>query len=243
MLIKNYIVFKMMQLQDIARSLDDGKLLRSLGARRGQDNVSAGVQRRIALWRRRLPELITPRLVHRIIDLHATSGDRAVLSEDACFNSPKLARTLRGADKVCCFVATIGAGLETEVKRCMEHNRFADAYVLDTLGSMVVEALVDRFHIDHEKTRKSKGQAVTLRFSPGYCDWPLMEQIDLFARFGKTRPAGVQLTETCLMSPQKSISGVFGILPRGVDGSVADYNPCRSCRQPRCIARRAPAVR
>lgn len=232
----------MMQLQDIDGSLDEGKLLRTLGARRGQAKVSSGMRRRIGFWRSRLQELMTPRLVHRLIDLAGTSNGRVELSGGDCFKSPKLARTLRGAEKLCCFVATLGAGVDAEVKRCMDRNRYADAYVLDTLGSMAVEALVDRFHIDCEKRCRPEGQAVTLRFSPGYCDWPLMEQIALFARFGHDRPAGVSLTETCLMSPRKSVSGVFGILPRAVDGSVADYNPCRSCPQPRCRARRSPAV-
>lgn len=231
----------MMQRQILESSLDNGKLLRSLGARRGQGKVSAGMQRRIDRWRRRLPELIQPKMVHRMVPLRSAQKGCLHLADGGVFKSPKLARTLREADTVCCFVASIGADLEAEVQRCMARNRFADAYVLDTLGSLVVEALVERFHLTHEEQMRARGRGVTLRFSPGYCDWPVLEQVPLFDRFEQRRPAGIRLTETCLMRPRKSISGVFGIVPRVVDGSVADYNPCRSCAQRNCKARRGSA--
>ncbi len=229
----------MLNVAQIICSLDEAKLMRSLGASRRSKRISVSMKRRILNWRLKLPELLSPRLDHCIVDITATDDGRIVLNDGTCFHSPKLARTLRAADRLCCFVATIGSQLEIEVQRCMADNHFADAYILDTLGSMSVEALVDRFHTAGESQFRSRGRGVTLRFSPGYCDWHLTDQISLFSLFKKASPAGVRLTETCLMSPQKSISGVFGILPLDVGQSVANYNPCKACGQPRCRARRA----
>ncbi len=229
----------MLNVAQITCSLDEGKLMRSLGASRKSKSISVSMQRRILNWRLKLPELLNPRLDHCTVNIAVASNGRIMLNDGTRIYSPKLARTLQAADTLCCFVATIGSQLEIEVQRCMADNHYADAYILDTLGSMSVEALVDRFHTSRERQFKSQGRGVTLRFSPGYCDWHLTDQISLFSQFKKTPPAGVRLTETCLMSPQKSISGVFGILPRDIGQSVATYNPCKACGQPRCRARRA----
>jgi len=228
----------MLNVAQITCSLDEGKLMRSLGANRRSKSISVSMKRRILNWRLKLPELLSPKLDHCTVDIAVASNGRIMLNNGTLFYSPKLARTVQAADALCCFVATIGSQLEVEVQRCMANNHYADAFILDTLGSMSVEALVDRFHTARERQFKSQGQGVTLRFSPGYCDWHLTDQIPLFSLFKKAVPAGVRLTETCLMSPQKSISGVFGILPRDIGQSVANYNPCKSCGQPRCRARR-----
>jgi hypothetical protein len=46
----------------------------------------------------------------------------------------------------------------------------------------------------------------------------------------------VDLTETCLMIPQKSISGIIGIGSSEAD--VRDYNPCITCNKCDCPGRR-----
>jgi hypothetical protein len=46
---------------------------------------------------------------------------------------------------------------------------------------------------------------------------------------------GVRISDSCLMSPRKSISGVFGIVPE----NSPLYNPCIDCRKTHCEARRS----
>ena len=220
--------------------------MRSLGAGRRTTRISAGLRQRLTYWQEKLPLLLEPQICHTTMDLsdgfmndHAGSMDgHLVLGDGTVFGSPNLSAALANASQMCCFVATVGPGVDIAVKECFAANRHADAFILDTLGSMAAEALIDGFHKDFERECRSRGQGVTLRFSPGYCDWDITDQIHLFSLFKEKHPADVELTESCLMSPSKSISGVFGMLPAKLGSDIEKYNPCKSCRQPRCRARR-----
>jgi hypothetical protein len=63
-------------------------------------------------------------------------------------------------------------------------------------------------------------------------DWPLQEQRQLFALLGDTRAAiGVELTDSCLMLPIKSLSGLR--FPTG-----ENFENCQLCPRERCPGRR-----
>jgi hypothetical protein len=72
----------------------------------------------------------------------------------------------------------------------------------------------------------------------GYCDWSLREQTAVFNQFEDSKSLGVTLSDSCLMTPRKSVSGVFGIIPKNGNQTIADYNPCTNCSKTDCIARR-----
>jgi cobalamin-dependent methionine synthase I len=83
---------------------------------------------------------------------------------------------------------------------------------------------------------KVKNQRTTLRFSPGYCDWKIHEQKKVFSVL-ENDLIDVDLNESYLMAPRKSVSGVFGI----GNSELIDKdetNPCRSCGMHSCVARR-----
>jgi cobalamin-dependent methionine synthase I len=97
--------------------------------------------------------------------------------------------------------------------------------------------MVERFYQRLKERYEANEKSVTLRFSPGYCDWPIMDQKKIFEMLN-TLQDQVQLTETCLMKPRKSISGIFGVLPSNGKDSNPPYNPCLYCGKRDCIARR-----
>ena len=81
------------------------------------------------------------------------------------------------------------------------------------------------------------------RFEPGSVammnpgslpDWPLPEQRQLFRLLGDTRAAiGVELLESCFMSPNLSVSGIA--FPSG-----EGFQNCSLCPREKCPGRRAP---
>ena len=110
------------------------------------------------------------------------------------------------------------------------------AFIMDAIGSVAVENTVERFQKLHADTYKKRLQYVSLRFSPGYCDWPIEEQKKIFSLFEDDQ-INVRLSESCLMSPRKSISGVFGVT-RPMISPFHRYNPCRDCQKKGCEGRR-----
>ena len=73
----------------------------------------------------------------------------------------------------------------------------------------------------------------TNRFSPGYCGWKLTEQKTLFTLLGGM-PCGIHLSDVCLMTPEKSISGIIGV---GHKVNEKAYG-CRFCDLKTCYKRK-----
>ena len=209
-----------------------------LGARKGRRASEASL-RRIDTMARAVPAMLQPRISYRRLELAAVNRGGVELEGGIHFKSPKLAKTLSRAELVCCFVATVGPAVDMEVQLRMKKRRYAEAYVLDAMGSMSAENIVEQFYQRTARNLAQTGRGVTLRFSPGYCDWPLNQQRDLFALFSDHPPLKVELSRSFLMSPRKSVSGLFGILPAGVPGTHPAYNPCTECSKRDCIARRS----
>ena len=73
--------------------------------------------------------------------------------------------------------------------------------------------------------------------NPGSGDvdiWPIEQQRELFSLFGDVKALiGVTLTDSFLMIPNKTVSGVF--YPTEVD-----FVTCQLCHRERCPNRRAP---
>jgi hypothetical protein len=223
---------------DFKKSFDTGKVLRLLGAGEGR-RASAASMRRVDTLARDATDLLQPRISYRRFNLTAVSPGGIKLDGGAHFKSPKLAKAFARAEAVYCFVATVGPAIDMEVQRRMQQRRYADAYVLDAMGSTSAENVVEQFYQRTAREMAKSGRGVTLRFSPGYCDWPLGQQKDLFALFSDHPPLKVELSRSCLMSPRKSVSGIFGILPAGIPGAPPAYNPCSACNNRDCIARRS----
>jgi hypothetical protein len=227
-----------MMLENFQKSFDNKKVLRLLGAKPGK-RVSSASLRRIDLMTEEIEGMLKPQLSYRILDLVDINRSEIELSEGSRFKSRKLAKAMAKAEAVCCFLATVGPAVDKAVERLMQKQRYADAYVLDAMGSMSAEDVVVQFYRRMAKRQTEKKRAVTLRFSPGYCDWPLQQQRQLFNLFEETDSPEVILSDSCLMSPRKSVSGLFGLLPPGIEGAAPAYNPCNTCSQKDCIARRS----
>jgi len=73
--------------------------------------------------------------------------------------------------------------------------------------------------------------------SPGSGDvdvWPIEQQRELFALFGGgAKDIGVELTDSYLMIPNKTVSGIR--FPAGTD-----FRTCQVCRREICESRSAP---
>ena len=195
--------------------------------------LSGSLGRKVRALKAKVKGLLNPRLYYRTAKLTAKSKGTICLDNDIVFRSNKLSKTLKDSEESVCFVGTVGRGIEGEINRLMRENSLADAYIIDALGSVAVESMVDQFQHQMDGKYKRQGKAVTLRFSPGYCDWPITEQKKLFRAFDH-QDIDVDLLDSCLMRPRKSISGIFGVAPN----TGSPYNPCVHCKRLDCQARR-----
>lgn len=173
-------------------------------------------------------DLMAPRALWDVVFIGAR-GERTVEIGPAVFESPLLARTLDGANKVFPFIITIGPELE---RTAAGLGDLLKQYYLEEIANLALEQAADRLA---RLLETRFGVAGLSGLSPGsLVDWPITEQPKLFSLFGDAeRLIGVRLTDSLLMVPRKSISG---ILFPSEEGFVA----CALCDRENCQGRKAP---
>ena len=111
---------------------------------------------------------------------------------------------------------------------------------LDDLGSWAVDQVRQQVCRTIEADATARGWRASASLSPGESEWSVAEQSVIFTLLD-TRPIGVVLSESMVMSPIKSLSLIVGIGPGplGVEGgSNCDFCTIRE----RCAHRRLRAV-
>jgi hypothetical protein len=182
----------------------------------------------------RMPSLCAPRAGYRFLDAKIPEDRAEGLYAGGTYFSVKriVASQLKAAHEVALFVCTIGPGME-QWRRQLELDRDEVlALLVDAVASSAVEAATGMLHDHVQATLLLRGLNVTNRFSPGYCGWPVTDQQQLFSKFPKGF-CGITLTESSLMMPIKSVSGIIGI---GEKAARKDY-PCNRCDRSLCIYR------
>ena len=141
----------------------------------------------------------------------------------------KIGTELSGINSVALFLCTAGPEIQAWSKDLLDKGDPTTSYIVDVVGSEIAEAVAEKIHDDLEIEMNDKGLSVTTRFSPGYCGWDVVEQHLIFPK----NFCGIRLTDSALMDPIKSISGIIGI---GKNVQKREY-PCNFCDQKDCIYR------
>lgn len=75
--------------------------------------------------------------------------------------------------------------------------------------------------------------AATMLFSPGYCGWHVSGQKRLFESL-RPDEIGIELSESFLMQPLKSVSGVIVVGPREIFDFDDAFSFCDECSTHSC---------
>lgn len=214
--------------------IDSVQVLRNIGYTNG-DNLPVRLVTLISDYVEYANHIIDPLYSCIIRNVEMVQDDDSVIEGSFLFKSGVIARLLEQCQKVAVFALTIGDYLEETVNQLAEDGLVLQATVLDAIGSVAVESVADFVQNRIKDVAHAKGLCVSRRFSPGYCDWDVSQQKKVF-QIVNGESAGVQLTDGCLMIPQKSISGIIGI--GSCDSNVENYNPCNTCLKEDCPGRR-----
>ncbi len=160
-----------------------------------------------------------------------------VVREQPVFDMGRIIlRQLRGAEAYALFICTAGVDYETYQQRLKTEGDMVHVFIADALGSVIAERCADVMEGTLQESIDKLGWHHTNRFSPGYCGWHVSQQQLLFPLFsGNT--CGVRLTDSSLMVPIKSVSGIIGL---GQKVRRMDYT-CGLCDFTQCYKRRLPA--
>jgi hypothetical protein len=171
-----------------------------------------------------------PKAIYDTVAITAKDVDGIHLG-NVRFTSPALAITLQNSDRIFPYVCTCGVELD-EIP--IEEDDLFGRFGLDVIKEM---ALYRASEALRQQVRKEFGIDKIAGMNPGSGDtllWPIQEQRPLFDLLGNVRQdIGVTLTDSFLMTPNKSVSGFFFKTDK-------EYHNCQLCKRPDCPNRRSP---
>ena len=176
----------------------------------------------------RAREVVSAKAIYDVCYVEKRGSDTVEFGS-AVFTSRVLAVNLDEVHRVFPFIATCGRELDDIPGVTGDPLR---EYWLDELRIMALRAASARLRDwIEEKYRPGKLSSM----SPGSLeDWPITQQTQLFSVFGDVEAEiGVQLTDSFLMLPMKSVSGVYFPTERS-------FASCQLCPRDDCPGRSAP---
>jgi hypothetical protein len=213
--------------------MPSARVLAALGCKPGR-KVNVRVQRQIDAAVDGIRERMACRFAYCTYPMRV-EGRHLHVDGRASFHSARLAHALRSCHRLHVYIVTLGADVDAFVDEWMQ-RRPDFGVVVDAAASAAAESMVDRVEQELAESLPSN-LALSLPFSPGYCDWPVTEQQKIFSLLPEGA-AGVRLSAHSMMAPRKSISGVFGAGP--VAAVTEAGCPCSDCARADCGHRRRP---
>lgn len=194
-------------------------------------DVQAETERMIS----RVKEILRPQFSFFITKATLDEENNLLTTGTATMQIGKIiSRQLRGSSAFAFFVATAGMEFENLQEQLKTEGDMVSIFIADAMGSVIAEKAADCMELALQQTLASSGLKHTNRFSPGYCGWHVSQQHLLFSHFPTPQPCGITLSESSLMTPIKSVSGIIGI---GATVRHLDYT-CGLCDYKDCYKRR-----
>lgn len=129
---------------------------------------------------------------------HSSSAEKEISAKDFKKN------------KIVVYLVTIGPGIDNKVKHLAAEGNVFEAYLLNGIGAGAAEMAANDLNL-YINDNFGYGTPYK-RFSPGYGDWPVSDQGKIFKLLNPEKNIGVKLTESFIMLPEKSTSGIMGIV-------------------------------
>ena len=171
--------------------------------------------------------LIEPKAIYEVSYIEDKLED-AVMVNGRHLTSRVLRKNLDQAERLFPFVITLGPKLG---EKQADSTDLLENFYLDTIGNVALNSARKQLK-RHLKSEFALEKISSM--APGSLpDWPIEEQAPLFKLLGDVDAAiGVKLSNSLLMLPAKSISGIY--FPTEVS-----FFSCQLCPRERCESRKA----
>jgi len=209
--------------KEIPFDLTPEKVSKSMKSRNSDQTLRGIVEELIEVAN----EIGNPRAVYKVAFIDEKRED-AVTIEGVTFTSSVLRGNLDEVERVFPYVATCGVEMEDYVLPSQEYIK---SFCWDAIKTLVLRQAIN-YLTSHVKETYALGDMSHM--NPGSLEsWPITEQPKLFSLFGDVEELiGVKLTDSHLMRPLKSVSGIF--FPTEIR-----FESCQLCPREKCIGRRA----
>jgi len=171
--------------------------------------------------------IVEPKVLYKTCYIEEKLAE-SVIIDGLHLSSTVLRKNLDKIERVFPFVITIGNKFSEKLDTCKD---LLEKFYLDTIGNVALNQarLVLKDHLKQKYALEK-----TAFMAPGSLpNWPIEQQKPLFKLLGDVQTSiGVTLTESLLMLPAKSVSGIY--FP-----TETSFFSCQLCPRERCDSRKA----
>ena len=211
-------------MNNIPVKLDTDEILKHLHLQNKNNELVKNIRELISI----AGKVAKPKALYKISNVDNKNGDSLYIS-DIKFTSRVLRVNLDKIESVFPYIVTCGKELD---EIAVPTDDIMISYCLDSIKEMVLR--LARSYLNNYITKIFLTEQLS-HISPGSPEvWHITQQKELFSIFGNVEDLiGVKLTESFLMLPIKSVSGIY--FP-----SKIRFESCQLCQKDRCEDRRAP---
>jgi len=208
--------------------IDPGALLKLLGEQEGM--IDAHTTGLLEKYITECLRISAPSGAFVLLEALDSASTEEITIPGLVFDSGKIIpKMLRHSETYVFFLVTAGPKPEELARSLIAEGNYLEGYIVDLVASALVDSSADQIQEQIRKIAKEGGMSITNRYSPGYCSWNVEEQQKLFSLFPE-ECCGISLSESSLMNPVKSISGIIGV---GSQVKYRDYT-CEICSMLHC---------
>jgi len=171
--------------------------------------------------------------IYKIDSINVKSGDIS-FSDGAIHCGRKIAGQMKKSEYLVLLITTAGQRFDSWIKSKRADGDILAEFLCSSVGSVIAENVADKIESEISLLADKSEMGITNRYSPGYCNWNLSDQV-IFFRLLPADRIGVSITNSFLMNPVKSVSALIGLGHGIKPGPYA----CEMCNIEDCIVRRA----
>ena len=177
--------------------------------------------------------LLEPKIIYEYVPI-SFHGESTINFGSFEANSTSLKKNMAGAEGAIIFAATLGYKSERELIK--SRTDAVSLLFTDAIFTSVLENIADRVFKDLKEELSAEGRFLRPRFRPGYGDFNLAHQKDIFRILDLPRRLGMTLTENLFMVPSKSITAICAVSKTNENCEIQGCeicdkkDVCRFCR-------------
>ncbi len=146
-----------------------------------------------------------------IFDIQKNSGETILLSGGHIFESKNICERYKDCVQLAVLFTTSGSEVMQLIEKTIKNERGSDASIFDAAASEITDTAINWLHNYLKNTLLRAAKFVhPFRFSPGYGDFSITHQQKIF-NILKLSTFNIQLTESYMLIPEKSVSAICGI--------------------------------
>lgn len=170
----------------------------------------------------KLLALIEPKYTYKVFDISSSEDKVELMGAALELTGKSIAKHLNGCEKAAVMCATLSSGVD-KLLRETELTDMVNTLIIDALANAAIEQVCDE--VEKIILKDFTDYNATWRFGVGYGDLPLTTQKDLLLTLDAQKRIGVCTTESCILTPRKSVTCIIGLSKN----QVTSKKSCETC--------------